>query len=220
MACSDDIIESARCRAGCLRPRWSPCGCGFRQMRVLRDRRIEMVAHHQHLEMLVDGVRLKAGSDWSRTAHVPEAATLMMSARGAAGALGVESMNGAALERLDRVLDEPVRSAYRCGSSPGCRNRRRPTGNVDRRRCRAPSSCSLSAQAPALIISSSAAGREALPLRKAEVDREGIERLDHRAMCHGPAVQVVAKVPCDGPVPPPSSEVTPTSAPGRSAAGR
>ncbi len=28
-------------------------------------------------------------------------------------------------------------------------------------------------------------------------------------MCHGPGVQVVAKVPCAGPVPPPSSEVTP-----------
>ena len=30
-----------------------------------------------------------------------------------------------------------------------------------------------------------------------------------RAMCQGPGVQVVAKVPCEGPVPPPSSEVTP-----------
>ena len=30
-----------------------------------------------------------------------------------------------------------------------------------------------------------------------------------RPMCHGPGVQVVAKVPCDGPVPPPSIEVTP-----------
>ena len=28
-------------------------------------------------------------------------------------------------------------------------------------------------------------------------------------MCQGPGVQVVAKVPCDGPVPPPSIEVTP-----------
>ena len=28
-------------------------------------------------------------------------------------------------------------------------------------------------------------------------------------MCHGPGVQVVAKVPCAGPVPPPSIEVTP-----------
>ena len=30
-----------------------------------------------------------------------------------------------------------------------------------------------------------------------------------RPRCHGPGVQVVAKVPCAGPVPPPSIEVTP-----------
>ncbi len=30
-----------------------------------------------------------------------------------------------------------------------------------------------------------------------------------RARCHGPGVQVVAKVPCAGPVPPPSIDVTP-----------
>ena len=30
-----------------------------------------------------------------------------------------------------------------------------------------------------------------------------------RAMCQGPGVQVVAKVPCAGPVPPPSMVVTP-----------
>ena len=30
-----------------------------------------------------------------------------------------------------------------------------------------------------------------------------------RAICHGPGVHVVAKVPCAGPVPPPSIEVTP-----------
>ena len=30
-----------------------------------------------------------------------------------------------------------------------------------------------------------------------------------RSMCHGPGVQVVAKVPVAGPVPPPSIEVTP-----------
>jgi hypothetical protein len=72
------------------------------------------------------------------------------------------------------------------------------------------SSCSLSAQAPALIISTSAAGRDALPLP--EMPRlTGNASNDWiiRAMCQGPGVQVVAKVPCDGPVPPPSIEVTP-----------
>src|SRR5438132_12935662 len=72
------------------------------------------------------------------------------------------------------------------------------------------SSCSLSAQAPAVIISTSDAGREALPLP--EIPRlTGNASNDWiiRPMCQGPGVQVVAKVPCDGPVPPPSIEVTP-----------
>src|SRR5882762_6087045 len=69
------------------------------------------------------------------------------------------------------------------------------------------SSCSFSAQAPPLIISTSAAGRAALPLP--EMPRlTGNASNDWiiRAMCQGPGVQVVAKVPCDGPVPPPSRE--------------
>ncbi len=61
-----------------------------------------------------------------------------------------------------------------------------------------------------MIISTSDAGREALPLP--EMPRlTGNASNDWiiRAMCQGPGVQVVAKVPCDGPVPPPSIEVTP-----------
>ncbi len=41
----------------------------FGERQILGNRRIEVVAHHQHIEMLVDGVaRYRAGSDWSRTA--------------------------------------------------------------------------------------------------------------------------------------------------------
>jgi len=83
---------------------------------------------------------------------------------------------------------------------------------VDRGRAWCPNPHAASArQAPALIISTSAAGREALPLpENAEIDRKRVERLDHpRHMPGGRAWQVVAKVPCDGPVPPPSIEVTP-----------
>ena len=72
------------------------------------------------------------------------------------------------------------------------------------------SSCSFIAQAPALIISSSAAGRDALPLQAMpRLTGNASNDWIMRAMCHGPGVQVVAKVPCDGPVPPPSSVVTP-----------
>src|SRR5882757_4950353 len=67
------------------------------------------------------------------------------------------------------------------------------------------SSCSFSAQAPALIISTSAAGRDALPLPEMpRLTGNASNDWIMRAMCQGPGVQVVAKVPCDGPVPPPS----------------
>ena len=62
------------------------------------------------------------------------------------------------------------------------------------------SSCSFIAQAPALIISSSAAGRDALPLQAMpRLTGNASTAWIMRAMCHGPGVQVVAKVPCDGP---------------------
>src|SRR6266481_366440 len=72
------------------------------------------------------------------------------------------------------------------------------------------SSCSLRAQAPALICSSSAAGRDALPLpAKPRFMGNASAAWIMRAMCHGPGVQVVALVPAAGPVPPPSMEVMP-----------
>ena len=72
------------------------------------------------------------------------------------------------------------------------------------------SSCSLSEDAPARIISSSAAGCEALPLpAKARFTGNPSAACSMRAMCQGPGVQVVAEVPVAGPVPPPTSVVMP-----------
>ena len=72
------------------------------------------------------------------------------------------------------------------------------------------SSCSFSAQAPAWIISSSAPGSEALPLpAKPRFIGKASAASIMRAMCQGPGVQVVAKVPVAGPVPPPSMVVMP-----------
>src|SRR5499427_2588900 len=130
---------------------------------ILRDRGIEMVAHHQHVEMFVDGV----AGEWPcrigrRRQHILQA----------------------------RDLDD-------VGGVPAA-------GVVPQ------SSCSLSEQAPALTISSSAAGREALPLpAKPRFTGRPSAAWIMRPMCQGPGVQVVAKVPCAGPVPPPSMEVMP-----------
>ena len=72
------------------------------------------------------------------------------------------------------------------------------------------SSCSFSAQAPALIISTSAPGSAALPLPdRPRLTGNASKLCSIRIMCQGPGVQVVALVPAEGPVPPPSMEVTP-----------
>ena len=63
--------------------------------------------------------------------------------------------------------------------------------------------------APASTISSSAAGSEALPLpASARFIGKPSKLSIIRSICQAP-VQVVASVPCAGPVPPPSMQVTP-----------
>ena len=72
------------------------------------------------------------------------------------------------------------------------------------------SSCSFSAAAPALTCSSSAAGSEALPLpANSRFIGNASAAPIILSMCQGPGVQVVASVPCAGPVPPPIIVVTP-----------
>ena len=72
------------------------------------------------------------------------------------------------------------------------------------------SSCSFSAQAPPFTISTSAPGWLELPLpeRPMFITTPSIA-CSMRPICHGPGVQVVASVPCAGPVPPPKQVVTP-----------
>ncbi len=72
------------------------------------------------------------------------------------------------------------------------------------------SSCSFRPQAPASTCSWRAAGRLALPLpMKPRFIGNASAARNIDAMCQGPGVQVVAKVPVAGPVPPPSIVVTP-----------
>ena len=84
----------------------------------------------------------------------------------AAGALGVEGVDGAALERGDRVLDE-ARLVQRVGvdQRPARPSRRRPTRQQSIAAGVVPqSSCSLRPQAPASICSISAVGRRRVAL--------------------------------------------------------
>ncbi len=72
------------------------------------------------------------------------------------------------------------------------------------------SSCSFRPMAPAATCSRSGSGRLALPLpRKPRFMGKASAACSMRCMCQGPGVQVVAKVPVAGPVPPPIMVVTP-----------
>src|SRR6266513_2508627 len=87
MACeSEDIIESE----------------------ILGDRRIEMMAHHQHVEVLVDGIAGERARRIGRGRQNVLQSGDLDDIWGVAttGAFGVEGVNGAALESLHRILDE------------------------------------------------------------------------------------------------------------------
>ena len=72
------------------------------------------------------------------------------------------------------------------------------------------SSCSFRPMAPAAICCVSASGRLALPLpMKPRFIGKASAAISMRWMLVGPGVQVVAKVPVAGPVPPPNIVVTP-----------
>src|SRR5919197_985177 len=72
------------------------------------------------------------------------------------------------------------------------------------------SSWSLRPMAPAAICSRSGSGAEALPLaRKPRLIGNASAASSMRWMFHSPGVQVVAAVPVAGPVPPPTSVVSP-----------
>ena len=80
----------------------------FGEGEVLGNAPVEVMADHQHVEMLVERVlRIGPRRVGRRGQHVGEARDLHDVGRmAAARALGVEGVDGAALERLDRVLDE------------------------------------------------------------------------------------------------------------------
>ena len=144
-----------------------------------------MVAHHQHVEMLVDGV---AGERPRRIGrgrqHVLQARHLDDVGRvAAAGAFGVEGVNGAALEGLDGILDEAA-LVERVGVDHHLHVvfvRHRQTA-VDCCRRRAPVLVQLERTGAGLDHFFQRGGARGIALAgKAEIDREGVRGLDHAA---------------------------------------
>src|SRR5208282_744018 len=78
----------------------------FREGNVFRDRAVEVMADHEHVEMLIQRVRgVGARRVGGAGQHVGQAGNLDDVRRVAAtGALGVEGVDGAALEGGDGVF--------------------------------------------------------------------------------------------------------------------
>ena len=167
---------------------------------VLGDRRVEVVAHHQHVEVLVDRVhRVGHASGWSTTAaRSARRRRWMMSGAWPPPAPSVWiGVDGAALDRRrSSSRRSPTRSACRCGSRPA-----RPcslgdaAGSVDRRGRRAPVLVQLEADGAGLDLLDAAARRRlALPLpRKPRFIGNASAASSIRMDVPGPGVHVVAE---------------------------
>src|SRR5205823_2535907 len=80
----------------------------FGKRHVLRNARVEVVAHHQHVEVFVDGVDGVGPRRVGRTGQYVRQAAQFDDVRGVAatGALGMKGVDVPALEGGDRVLDK------------------------------------------------------------------------------------------------------------------
>ena len=113
---------------------------------------------------------------------------------------------------MRRLRRSRTRSACRCGSRPARRiSSATREAVVDRGRRRAPVLVQLQADRAGLdLLARAARAGSRCPCRGSR-GSSGTPRRPGAcaAMCHGPGVQVVAKVPVAGPVPPPIIVVTP-----------
>ena len=170
---------------------------------VLGDVLVEVVADHQHVEMLVERVhRVRPRRVGRARQHVRLAADPDDVRRvAAAGAFGVVRVNRAALERRDRIVDVarlvqrvgvdrdldvvPSATAGSSRSPPAsCPSPRAASGRSRRRR----------------ICSSRPSGSEVLPLpRNPKFIGSASVACSISSTCRAPGVQVVALVPVAGP---------------------
>ena len=181
---------------------------------VLGHLRRQVMADHQHVEMLVQRVprerHRRVGG--RRAARWLAAETDDVGRVAAAGAFGVIRVNRAAVDRRDRVLDE-TGLVERVGVDRdlhvefvGDRQ-----ALVDGRGRRAPVLVQLQADgAGADLLAQRFGASRCCPCRESRNSAGTPATASYiRRMFHAPGVQVVALVPVAGPVPPPMSVVSP-----------
>jgi len=185
----------------------------IREGQILGDRRVQVVAHHQHVEVLVEGVdrvrprRVRRGRKHVGVAGDRDDVGRMTAAR----TLRVVRVDPPSGNGSNGVLDEaslievsvwmatwtPVSSATRRHASI--------TAGVLPQ-----SSCSLKPETPASSCSRSESAETVMPLpSKARLTGQPSKASSRRATYHELLVTVVAFVPSAGPVPPPIQVVTP-----------
>jgi hypothetical protein len=150
---------------------------------ILGDRAVEVMAHHEHVEMLVERVdRERPRRVGRRRQHVLEASHLHDVRRmPSAGALGVEGMNGATLEGSDGILDKAA-FVQRVGVDHHLHVVIVGHGEatVDGSRGRAPILVKLQRARARVDLLHEPARQGRISLTgKAEVHREGFRGLDH-----------------------------------------
>ena len=180
---------------------------------VLGNVLVEVMAHHQHVQMLVERVhrkrtrRVRGAREHVRFAADPDDVGRVP----AAGALGVIRVDRSSLERGDRII-HVAGFVQRVGvdrhlhvETVGLRQ-----AAVDRGRRRAPILVQLQPDRSRANLLFQALRHRGIALaEKPEVHGQRIGGRSISSTCRAPGVQVVALVPVAGPVPPPMKVVTP-----------
>ena len=195
---------------------------GVGELHVRLDLRVEVVAHDHHVDVLLDGVdREGPGGIRRRGQHVRLAREAdHVGGVAAAGALDVEDVQAPVLGVLRPAVllgrGEGVVHEAGLVQGVGVQGDLDPgllahvQRRVDHGRRRAPVLVDLEAQGPGRdLVVQRLLGDGAALGEQADVDREGVQRLEHALDVPLAGVTVVAVLPSAGPVPPPISVVTP-----------
>ena len=170
-------MQNILCRDGFL------ADAAFGKGQIFRNRTVEMVAHHQHIEMFVQRVLGEgAGGVGAGGQHIVQARHRDNIRRmAAARPFGVEGMNGAALEGADGVLNKA--GFVQCVGMDHHLNVmviRHREAVVDRGRGGAPVLMQFQSAGPRLDLLDKTGGQRGIALAgKADIHGKIIRRLDH-----------------------------------------